>query len=198
MSWPSDKVLKAPVTEASQRSATEHAHQEVATIAAPKHSSAVAADHSSMPKQGGAPSVATEHSGASQVVSEHSGASQVATEHNVTDQSTPDVNEPEYADEPIRPCAICGTELSDDPPPWECRACNRETCYDCLGRCYQPGCHPRFCSHCLHDHGATEHTSASSLCAQCDSDSTSVGRVNVECLEGLSPKPEKILMDMLD
>ena len=53
MSWPSDKVLKAPVTEASQRSATEHAHQEVATTAAPKHSSAVAADHSSMPKQGG-------------------------------------------------------------------------------------------------------------------------------------------------
>ena len=152
MSWPSDKVLKAPVTEASQRSATEHAHQEVATTAAPKHSSAVAADHSSMPKQGGAPSVATEHSGASQVVSEHSGASQVATEHNVTDQGTSDVNDTEYDDGPIRPCAICETELLDDPPPRECRACSRETCYDCLGRCYQPGCHQRFCGHCLRDH----------------------------------------------
>ena len=119
MSWPSDKVLKAPVTEASQRSATEHAHQEDATTAAPKHSSAVAADHSSMPKQGGEPSVATEHSGASQVVSEHSGASQVATEHNVTDQGTSDVNDTKYDDGPIRPCAFCKTELIDDPLPRE-------------------------------------------------------------------------------
>ena len=99
-------------------------------------------------------------------VSEHSGASQVATEHNVTDQGTSDVNDTEYDDGPIRPCAICGTELPDDPPPQECRA--------------------------------TEHTSASSLCAQPDSDSTSVVRVNVKSLVGLSPKPEEIRMVELD
>ena len=94
---------------------------------------------------------ATEHAPI-HVVSEHSGASQVATEHNVTDQGTSDVNDTEYDDGPIRPCAICETELLDDPPPRECRACSRETCYDCLGRCYQPGCHQRFCGHCLRDH----------------------------------------------
>ena len=142
MSLPSDKVLEALVAEASQRRATEHAHQEVATTAAPKHSLALEADHSSMTKQSGAPSIATEHSGASQIASEHSSASQVATEPSDT----------EYDDAPIRPCAICKTELVDDPPPWECHACSQETCYACLGRCYQPGCHQRFCSPCLHEH----------------------------------------------
>ena len=43
---------------------------------------------------------------------------------------------------------------------------------------------------------ATQHTSASSLCAQPDSDFT--GRVNIKCLVGLSPKPEEILMVELD
>ena len=57
----------------------------------------------------------------------------------------------ECDDEPIRPCAICQTALLDDPPPWECQACRRETCCS-LVRCYQPGCHLRFCSHCLRDH----------------------------------------------
>ena len=45
---------------------------------------------------------------------------------------------------------------------------------------------------------ATEHTSASSLCAQPDSDSTSGGRVSIQCLVGLNPKPEEMLMAELD
>ena len=94
---------------------------------------------------------ATEHAPI-HVVSEHSGASQVATEHNVTDQSTSDVNDTESDDGPIRPCALCKTELLDDPPPHECRVCSRETCFDCMGRCYQPECQQRFCDHCLREH----------------------------------------------
>ena len=94
---------------------------------------------------------ATEHAPI-HVVSEHSGASQVATEHNVTDQSTSDVNDTESDDGPIRPCALCKTELLDDPPPHECRVCSRETCFDCMGRCYQSECQQRFCDHCLREH----------------------------------------------
>ena len=67
-----------------------------------------------------------------------SGASQVASEHSGDDR-------------PIRPCAICRTELLDDPPPRKCRACGKGTCHNCIGRCYQPGCQQRFCSPCLHD-----------------------------------------------
>ena len=97
------------------------------------------------------PGSATEHAPI-HVVSEHSGASQVATEHNVTDQSTSHVNDTESDDGPIRPCALCKTELLDDPPPHECRVCGRETCFDCMGRCYQPECQQRFCDHCLREH----------------------------------------------
>ena len=39
---------------------------------------------------------------------------------------------------------------------------------------------------------------ASFLCAQPDSDSTSLGRVNLKCLVGLSPKPEETLMVEID
>ena len=58
----------------------------------------------------------------------------------------------ECDDEPMRPCGTCQIELHDDPRPWKCRACSKETCYNCLGRCNQAGCHQRFCSHCLSEH----------------------------------------------
>ena len=48
----------------------------------------------------------------------------------------------EYGDAPIRPCASCQTELDDDPPPRECRACGKDdftfqlcwTSGDCIQR----------------------------------------------------------------
>ena len=67
----------------------------------------------------------------------------------ITSGAATDASDTEYDDEPIRPCASCGDELDDDPPPRTCRACNKEICFQCLERCYAPGCGQRFCVDCI-------------------------------------------------